>query len=210
MTILAKRKSGIWLFDEEMCFAATPRYEVLAEDFGHDLGGIAGAIHAKIGELIGGQALRVKGAKTGFIAEERAAGHGHAAGEKKLDGRVKPEDEDAGVAKKLGATLLRVGSSAQGQDGRLLEFGGAAERGAKLFGFNLAKGEFAMTFEDLRNGQAGGGLNAFIEIHEAPRQLPSEERANGGLAGAHESGETKDLRVRGRTARQKLFSHRCE
>ena len=60
----------------------------------------------------------------------------------------------------------------------------------KLIGFDLAKCRFAEAFENLRNGKAGGFFDARIEIDEAPGQLTSQERADSGLAGAHEAGKT--------------------
>ena len=45
-------QSGIWFFDDEMCFAATCQDNPTAKDFGDDLARIAGAVHAKVSELI--------------------------------------------------------------------------------------------------------------------------------------------------------------
>ena len=74
-------KSGIWFFDDEVCFAATCPENAPAEDFRDDLSGIARAVHTKVGKLIRRKTLGVQGAKAGFIAEERSASHGHAARE---------------------------------------------------------------------------------------------------------------------------------
>ena len=57
-----------------------------AEDFGDNLSWFGGAVHAVIGKLIGGKTLVIEGAETGFVAEERTAGHGHAAGEQNFEG----------------------------------------------------------------------------------------------------------------------------
>jgi hypothetical protein len=51
-------------------------------------------------------------------------------------------------------------------------------------------------------------LDAFIQIDEAPRKLPREKSANGGLAGTHKTGKAYGLSAgRGATQRGRL-SHR--
>ena len=77
-----------------------------AKNFRDDLPGLAGAIDAKIGQLIGRQALRMELAEARFVAKERAAGHCHAAGEQNFDRRIEPKDRYSGGAKKFGAALL--------------------------------------------------------------------------------------------------------
>jgi len=76
-----------------------------------------------------------------------------------------------------------------------LSFGGAAKCRTKLVGFELAEGGFAEAFEELRDGDGGGGLDALVKVDEAPGELAGEEGADGGLAGAHEAGETDYLRA---------------
>ena len=144
-----------------------------ADNFGDNGGRIAGTVDAKIGKLIGNDPLRMKRAEAGFIAEERPAGHSHAAGEKDLDAGVEPDYGNAGVAEKFGGAGLRVGAAAEGEDGGFLFFHGAAEGGAEFVGFQLTEGGFAVTFEKLRNGDAGRGFDAFVEIDEVPAKLPS-------------------------------------
>lgn len=178
-----------------------------AEDFGDDGGGLAGAVDLVIGELIGREALGEKRTETIDIAEERASGHGHAALEKNFDGRIEPDDGNARGAEKFGRAGLGVGAAAEGEDGAFFGFESAAEGGAKLVGLDLAEGGLAETFEDLRDGQAGGFLDAFIEIDEAPGQLASEQGADGGLAGAHKAGEAENLSARGKPARRESCSH---
>ena len=56
-----------------------------AEDFRNHLRRLSGTINVMISELVRGEPLCVKRAKAGFIAEEWAAGHGHAAGEQHVD-----------------------------------------------------------------------------------------------------------------------------
>ena len=99
----------------------------------------------------------MKRAKAGFIAEERPTGHGHAAGKKDVDGCVEPNYGDAGVTEKFGGSGLGIGAATEREDGRFLQFDGAAKSGAKLIGFELAEGLLAVTFEKLRDGDAGGG-----------------------------------------------------
>ena len=168
------------------------RNDAAAKNFGNDLRRLAGAIDAKIGRLIGRKALRMELPEAGFIAKERAAGHGHAASEKNFNGRIEPEDRDGGGAKKLRAALLSVRAAAESEDCAFAEFTDAAEGGAELIGFQLAEGRLAVALEELRDGNAGGGFDAVIEIDEAPAELAGEESADSGFAGTHESGEGKD------------------
>jgi len=165
--------------------------DAAAEDFGDDLRWFTGAVDAMVGELVGREALGVERAEAGFVAEERAARHGHAAGEQDVDGRIEPENGDPGVAKKIGAAGLRVGAAAESEDGAFLEFEGAAEGGAELLGFELAESGFAVAFEELRDGDAGGFFDTVVEIDEAPGELAREEGADRGFARAHETGEAK-------------------
>jgi len=153
-----------------------------AENFGDNGGRIAGTVDAKIGKLIGNDPLRMKRAEAGFIAEERAAGHRHAAGKQDFNTGVEPDDGDAGVAEKFGSAGLRVGATAEGKDGGFLLFHGAAEGGAELVGFELAEGGLAVTFEKLRDSDAGGGFNTFVKIYKAPAELASETRADRAFA----------------------------
>jgi hypothetical protein len=71
-------------------------------------------------------------------------------------------------------------------------FDGAAQGGAKFVGFELAEGGLPVALKELRDGDAGGGFDAFVEIHETPAELAGKARANGAFAGAHETGETED------------------
>jgi len=171
------------------------------KNFGDDHGGVAGAVHAKIGKLVRNNTLGVKRAEAGFIAEERAARHGHAAREQDFDAGVKPDHRDARVAEKFGSAGLRVGAAAESEDGGFLLFDGAAEGGAEFIGFQLTKGGLAVAFEKLWDGDPGGGFDAFVEIHKAPAELAGEARADGAFAGAHESGEADNRNARERPAR---------
>jgi len=191
---------GIWFFDDEVCFAATCRDNASPEDFRDDLPGIAGAVQAKVRELIRGKTLRVESAKTDFVAEKGPAGHGHAAGEQYFDGRIEPQNGDAGASKKFRAAGLGVGTAAESEDSRFLEFGSAAQGGAQLIRFDLSKSRLAKALEELRDSQAGGLLDALIQVDEAPRELPCQERADGCLAGTHETGEANHLRAGGGAA----------
>ncbi len=68
-----------------------------------------------IGLLIGRQALRVEGAKAVLVAEQRPAGHGHAARQQNIDGWVEPDDWDIGGAQKFRRAGLRIGAAAQSE-----------------------------------------------------------------------------------------------
>jgi len=143
--------------------------------------------------LIRSKALRVKLAEAVDIAKEGAAGHGHAALQENLDGGIKPHDWNSGGAEEFGGAGLGVSAAAEGEDGAFFQFEGAAKGGAELISFHLAEGQLTEAFENLSDSQSCGFLDAVIEIDEAPGQLASEERADSGLAGAHEAGEAKDL-----------------
>jgi len=67
------------LFNSQMCRAGCG-WNPTAEDFGNDLRGFAGTVHAVIGEMVRREALSVQRTEAGFVAEERTAGHGHASG----------------------------------------------------------------------------------------------------------------------------------
>ena len=176
-----------------MCFAATCPDNAPAEDFRDDLSGIARAVHTKVSKLIRRKTLGVESAKAGFIAKKRTASHGHATREEKLDGRIKPQHGSASIAEEFRAAGLGVGAAAEREDGGLFEFPSAAEGRAQLIRFDLAKRRFAEALENLRDGEAGGLLDAFIQIDESPRQLPREKRSDGGLAGTHKTRKAKNL-----------------
>src|SRR6516225_6203826 len=103
-----------------------------AQDFGDHLRRLAGTVYAVVGKLIRREALSVERAKAGFVAEQRAAGHGHAAGEQNFYGRIQPENGNARGAEKFRATGLRVGAAAEGDDGAFLVLGGETQRTAEL------------------------------------------------------------------------------
>src|SRR5580704_15165701 len=113
-----------------MGFVGAGGDDVEAEDFGDDAGGVAASDEAVIGELIGRETLRVQGAEAGLVAEERAAGHGHAASEEDFDGGVEPNDGDICGAEKFGSAWLSVGAAAEREDDRFVLFEDAAERSA--------------------------------------------------------------------------------
>src|SRR5216683_8298584 len=146
-----------------------------AQNFGDHLRGFAGAVHAVIGKLVRREPLRVKLAKAAFVAEERPAGHGHAAREQNFHGRIEPEHRSPSGTEKFGAAGLRVGTAAEREDRTFFVLGSTTEGGAELVRLDLAERGLAKAFENLRDGEASGLLNALIEIDKAPGQLPGEE-----------------------------------
>ena len=86
-------------------------------------------------------------------------------------------------------------------------FHGATKGGAEFISFELAKGGFAVAFKKLRNGDAGGGFDAFVEIDKVPSELPSKPRADGAFAGAHKSSEADDGNARERATRCGRWIH---
>jgi hypothetical protein len=178
-----------------MCFAATCPGNAAPEDFRDDLSRIARAVHSKVSKPIRRKTLRVERAKARLIAKEWTASHGHATREKKFDGRIEPQDWDPGIAKEFGAAGLCVSAAAEREDSGFLKFGSTAESGTQLIRFDLAKRRFAEALENLRDGQAGGLLDALIQVDETPRQLPRQESAHGRFAGTHKTGKADYLRA---------------
>jgi hypothetical protein len=186
-------------FDEEMSVWVGAGEDAETQDVGDDERRFAGTIHAVVGELVGGSALRMQGAKAGFVAEQRPSGHGHATRKQSFDGRIEPDNGNALRAQKFRRTRLGVGAAAECKYGGFAQFERAAEGGAELRGFQQAEGCFAVTFEKLGDAQAGSVLDALIEINETPGELAGQLGAYGRLAGTHESGEGDDRD--GRSAR---------
>jgi len=79
-------RSGLWLFDKEMRAGAGTGENAEAQDICDDQSRLARAVYAKVCELVRGKTLRMEGAKTGFVAKERPAGHCHTACEQSFDG----------------------------------------------------------------------------------------------------------------------------
>jgi hypothetical protein len=160
-----------------------------AQDVGDDERWFTGAVHAVVGQLVGGNALRMQGAKAEFVTEERAAGHGHAAREQSFDWGIEPDDRNALRAQKIWRASLRVGAAAECQYGRFAQFECPAECGAELRGFEQAERGFAVALEEFGNAQAGSVFDAVIEVYEAPGELASELRTYGRFSAAHESSQ---------------------
>src|SRR5579859_1200820 len=179
------------------------------QNFRYNGGGVAGAVHPEIGKLIGGDALRIERAKTGFVTKKRPAGHGHAARKKRFDGSVQPNDGNSLCAQKFRRALLSVGSTAERENHGLSCFIGAAEYGAQLLGFESTKRGFAKAFKKFRDAKAVCFLDAIIEIDESPGKLTREQSANGCLAGTHESSKTNNGWTRGVPAKHRSLRHDC-
>jgi hypothetical protein len=189
--------------NDEMRLVSAGSNKAAAEDFRDDLRGFGRAVDAIVRELIRGQALLVKRAEAGLITEERAAGHGHAAGKQNFERGIQPKNRSAGSAEEFRTAGLRVSAAAESEDGTFFVLGSSAECGAKLIGFRLAESRFAKALEDFGNGEADGFFDAFIEIDKAPCELAGEERSDGGLAGAHKSREAKQVHARLREAQRR-------
>src|SRR5258707_3086073 len=160
-----------------MLFARTLE-DCQPKDFSYDDRGICRAVHAIIRELVGGNASRVKRAKACFIAKKRPAGHRHATSEQGIDRGVKPNNRNALRAQKFRSALLGVGSATQCEHDRFFHFGGAAERSAKLVGFERPKCLFAMALEKFGDAEAGRFFDAVVQVDEAPCKLARAMRAN--------------------------------
>src|ERR1035438_4904959 len=138
-----------------MGFALAAEDDSEAQDFRNYIAGIAGAVDAMVGELVRGQALGIERAEALFIAEERAAGHGHAAGEQQGGRRVEPENGNAGGAEKFRASGLRVSAAAESEDRAGPVLCGAADGRAEMLRFELAKSGFAEAGKEIRDGEIG-------------------------------------------------------
>lgn len=69
-----------------------------------------------------------------------------------------------------------------------MKLNSAAERGAQLVRFQLAKREFAVALEKFGNRDARGLFDALVEIDEVPAKLARETGAYRTFARAHETG----------------------
>jgi hypothetical protein len=170
-----------------MRFCRTSTYDALPQNLFYYTRWRTGAVHSKVGLLIRGEALGMQGSKTGLIAKQRPSGHDHTPGQEGIDGSVKPEDWRAGSAEEIGAAGLGVSTASQGENSAFPLFRGAAECGAQLICFDLAKGRLAQALEYFGNGEVRCFFNAGIQIDEAPSQLTGQQGSDGGLAGAHEA-----------------------
>src|SRR5260370_32723625 len=96
---------------------STRRNNAATQNFRDYLRGFAGTVHAIIGKLIGGKTLGMERAETGFVAENRPAGHGHTPREQNFDRRIQPQNRSARRAQKSGPARLRVVASAKRENG---------------------------------------------------------------------------------------------
>src|SRR5690242_12555002 len=193
-----------------MRLVSTKSNKAKTEDFGDDFARYTRGVDAIVSKTVGGQALRMKRAEAGLVAKERTAGHGHTAREKNFDRSVKPENLYAGGAEKFGAAGLRVGPAAESDNRAFFGLGSAAESGAELVRFDLAEGRLTEALKNLRNGETGGFLDAIVQIDESPGKLASEQSANSGLAGTHESGDAENRGAGGNPTRRRRSGHRKE
>src|SRR6516164_4566946 len=106
-------RSGARLLDDQMGGAGGWN-DAAAQHLGNHARGFAGTVDALVGQLIGGDTLRIERTKAGFVAEQRASSHGHAAGQQNLDRRIEPKDGDPGVTQEFRAASLCVGAAAEG------------------------------------------------------------------------------------------------
>ena len=106
--------SGERFLNHEMGLVASGGNNAQAQDLGDDFGGLVRTVHPIVGKLVGRETLRVKRAKTGFVAKQRAAGHGHATRKENLDGGIEPKNGNTGSAQKIRASWLRVGPATEG------------------------------------------------------------------------------------------------
>ena len=73
----------------------------------------------------------------------------------------------------------------------------AAEGGGEGLRLELAEVGFAVGGEDGGDGEAGAGFDVGVEVEEVPAEAIGEQAADGGFAGAHESGEDEAAEVGG-------------
>ena len=126
-------------FHEEMSVWVGAGEDAEAENICYDQRRFARAIDAVIRELVRGKALRMQGAKAGFVAEERPSGHGHATRKQSFDWRIEPDNGNALRAQEFRRTRLGVSAAAECEYGGFAQFKRAAECGAELRGFQQAE-----------------------------------------------------------------------
>src|SRR5439155_25542635 len=66
---------------------------------------------------------------------------------------------------------------------------------------------FTEAFEDWGKREAGGSLDAVIEINKAPGELAGQERADGGFAGTHKASQAQDRYAGLRPAERRCSGH---
>src|SRR5438552_16905898 len=96
------------------------------QNFRDNLGWLAGTVHAVVGKLIGRETQGVQRAKAGFVTEKRTPGHGHASRQHNFDGRIQPQNRNAGSTQKIGAAWLRVSAVAKGESRAFFQLRSAA------------------------------------------------------------------------------------
>ena len=179
---LPRPESGLPLFYQEMSVGVGAGEDAKAQDVGDDKRRFAGAVHTVVGELVGRKPLRVEGAKAGFIAKKRPAGHGHTAREQNFNWRIKPDDGDALCPQKFGRTRLSVSAPAEREYSRFAQFERSTECCAKLRGFEQAERSFTVALEEFRDAQTGSVFDAVIEVDKSPGKLAGELRAYSGFS----------------------------
>ena len=108
-----------------------------------------------------------------------------AAGECGLELDFEMDEECAGrVQQEIARVFAFNGAAAESED--KIFSGGQARNGGV---FEIAESILALLREDLGNGRCGFGFDDVVHVNESPAETPGNERADGGLTGAHEAGE---------------------
>jgi hypothetical protein len=91
--------SGFWFFygQGRLKLSGAKACDAATKNFGDNKGRVAGALNAKISELIRGETLRMERAEAGFVAEQGATGHGHAAREQNVYRGIQPDNGNSGI-----------------------------------------------------------------------------------------------------------------
>jgi hypothetical protein len=157
------------------------------EDFACDLaGGERVDGDGEVRGAIEGKAAFVAGGEIGLVGEYgastlRATASGERGGEldlkmdKKCARGVEEEISGLGALNRTAAECKHKGiSGCYADDGRVLA---------------VAKGRFAVTGEELGDGAAGFSFDNVVDVDESPAEALCDEGADGGFAGAHETGE---------------------
>jgi hypothetical protein len=100
------------------------------------------------------------------------------------------------VAQEFAILRLNEGASAERDDAGAWQ--GLGEQIAKGVGFGEAKAGFSAVAKDLRDGLLLARLDSCVQVDEVPTEAACQFRADGALAGSHESYEKDSARLHGR------------
>jgi hypothetical protein len=145
------------------------------DDLLYDAKGIDISVHAKIRRLVKRKPLLVELAETEFVAEKRPIIDLSAAVKQFVDRTLKPDKGRVMLAQKRDVMRLSHSPATEGNNSRLLLFGGFGESALELFVFDTAKLGFAHARKNVGDREPGGFRDPLIEIDGGPAGLAAKE-----------------------------------